>query len=69
LEFFEAVIKAPWGKIVAQYALLLVGTAIIAWSLGLPILNHPDRYLPKLVALPIAVMLFGHFYKRFLRGE
>jgi tetratricopeptide (TPR) repeat protein len=68
-EFIEAVVKGPWGKFLVQYTLLLVGTTIIAWSMGLPILSRLDRYLPKLVALPIAIMLFGHFYKRFLRAE
>jgi tetratricopeptide (TPR) repeat protein len=68
-EFFQAVVNRPWGEFLVQYALLLVGTTIIAWSLGLPILSRPDRYLPKLVVLPIAFMLFGYFYKRFLRAE
>lgn len=68
-EFLQGVVKHPWGKFLTQYALLLVGTIIIAWSLGLPIVNHPDRYLPKLITLPFAEMLFGYFYKRFLRGE
>ena len=68
-EFFQTVVKGPWGKIVTQYAFLLDGTTIVAWSLGLPILNHPYRYLPKLLALPIAIMLFGYFYKQFRRAE
>jgi tetratricopeptide (TPR) repeat protein len=68
-EFVQAVVKGPWGEILIQYILLLVSTTIIAWSMGLPILSRPNRYLPKLAALPIAVMLFGHFYKRFLRAE
>ncbi len=68
-EFLQAVVKGPWGRFLVQYALLLVGTTIIAWSMGLPILSRPDKYLPRLVVLPIAIMLFGHFYKRFLRAE
>jgi len=68
-ELLQAVVKGSWGETLTQYALLLVAITIIAWSVGVPVLNRPERYLPKLAALPIAVMLFGHFYKRFLRGE
>jgi tetratricopeptide (TPR) repeat protein len=32
-ELFQAVVKGPWGKTLAQYALLLVGITILAWSL------------------------------------
>lgn len=64
-EFIEYVGKTPWRRLLVQYALLLVATTILAWSLGIIHLRNIEKFLPRLAALPLAIMLFAFCSRRF----
>jgi len=57
----------PWRTLTAQYILLLVATVIFAWVLGFFSLSRPMRYLPRLAAIPIGIMLLAHSYRLLFR--
>ncbi|MHB8655171.1 MAG: tetratricopeptide repeat protein [Terriglobia bacterium] len=66
-EIIEYVGKTPWRRLVVQYALLTVATTILAWSLGLIHSTNIEKFLTRLAAFPLAIMLFCFCYQRFLR--
>ena len=66
-EIIELAGKTPWRMLLVQYSHLLAATIILAWSLGLIHLRNLERFLPRLAAFPLAIMLFAFCYKRFFR--
>jgi hypothetical protein len=59
----------PAGRLLTQYALLLMAITLLSWCLGIPILSHLERYLPRLAASPLPIMILFYIYKRFLENR
>jgi hypothetical protein len=59
--------RIPWKTLLYEYVLLFAAALILAWVLGIVNLNHPARFLPRVAALPVAIILLEYCFKRFLK--
>ena len=66
-EWIVSMSTTPGKRLLIQYCLLLLAVSALAWSLGVPIQDHPAKYLPRILVLPLAIMLLSYCYHRFLR--
>jgi tetratricopeptide (TPR) repeat protein len=66
-EYAASISTALGRKLLVQYGLLLLAVSALAWSLGVPILQRPGKYLPRIAVLPLAIMLLAYCYQRFLK--
>ena len=53
----------------AQYLMLLIAIVLLAWAGGWLNLNRPTKYLPRLAAIPVAIMLFAYYFRRFVQKK
>ena len=60
--------RVPWGALLLEYFLLLAGCSLIGWGIGWVRLNRLDDYVPRLLVIPVGIMLLRYCFKKKVRS-